>query len=122
MIRVLILFVVCISSALAYVHKPTGEMTCTIEGVAVEIYLEDYGEAVGTFDSGEVVVARSVYWSKNNNPSLAMLREIDMEIEFPFRLEGQFIKCALNEPSEWWFDDPKAWEVIEKYAPETNNN
>ena len=97
-------------------------MTCTIEGVAVEIYLEDYGEAVGTFDSGEVVVARSVYWSKNNNPSLAMLREIDMEIEFPFRLEGQFIKCALNEPSEWWFDDPKAWEVIEKYAPETNNN
>jgi hypothetical protein len=93
MTRFLVLFVALTSSVLAYVHKPIGEMTCTIENTAIGVYVEDYGEAKGILDSGELVVATSVYWSKNNNPSLARLREIDMEIELPFRLEGQLIKC-----------------------------
>ena len=34
MTRVLVLFVALASSALAYVHKPIGAMTCTIENTA----------------------------------------------------------------------------------------
>jgi len=103
-----------IGSAGDYVN----EVTCDVEGSVTPLFFDGQSDAEGVLPTGELIVARSIQWSDWNLPALSTLENIAMEIEFPFRLEGQKLDCEVYHPSRWWFNSPEFMEVLKRYAPE----
>ena len=96
MTRILILLasLLVVGPAYAYVHKPTGEMSCSVDDQTFKVMVAQSGAVEGRLNSGELFFARGINWADNNDPSLAGNNDIYMKIEFPIGLDGSIINCS----------------------------